>query len=168
MPKPYDDKDPSETTTSSGRSAKVTLPTHPGPRANQDLNSQHIRDIEQILAESHLLEVAQGKHPRANRYLQDYDITLIPGDPTSTRYQELFIRFSRENSINKEKRETNLYGAWQSIYLALSEACKKTHPALHEEMYRDCLESMTSRHIYGGYMDGPMAYALYMLSLIHI
>ena len=79
MSKLYDDKDSSETTTSSGRSAKVTLPTHPGPRANQDLNSQHKRDIDQILAESHLLEVAEGKHPRANRYLQDFDLTLIPG-----------------------------------------------------------------------------------------
>jgi len=43
-----------------GSPKKVTLPMHPGPRANQDLDSQHIRDNEQILAEGHMLEVAQG------------------------------------------------------------------------------------------------------------
>ena len=137
------------------------LPPHPGLRAYRHVSVAHLRETKTILANHGLLEAAEGGYPPKVLLLKDIDTSrLHSADPE--KMMALLYKAERVNTKNAERRNLWMLQAWTKIYALLSECCRTTCPALHEELYAMC--SLESRGVRGGYMDGPLAYRLYVAS----
>ena len=78
-----DDRDLKASVTKS----KITLDLHPGPNAYQHKNIAHLRSTRAAFAEHHILESMEGGVSPRMALLVDYDLSAIPGDPSSASYQ---------------------------------------------------------------------------------
>ena len=138
------------------------LPPHPGLRAYRHVSVAHLRETKTILANNGLLEAAEGGYPPKVLLLKDVDISrLYSADPE--KLAALTHKARQKNSKNAERRNLWMLEAWTKIYASLSDCCRTTCPALHEELYALC--GLESRGVRGGYMDGPLAFRLYVASL---
>ena len=139
--------------------SSALLPPHPGLRAYRHVSVAHLRETKTILANHGLLEAAEGGYPPKVLLLKDVDISrLYSADPE--KLAALTHKAQQKNSKNAERRNLWMLEAWTKIYASLSDCCRTTCPALHEELYALC--GLESRGVRGGYMDGPLAFRLYV------
>ena len=158
-----DDSDMDDNETKARQSAKTAMTKHPGPRANQHVSEAIERSIRSDLANEDLLETAEGGVPSAVRLLIDVPLDRIPGRPGDRRHDDAVFKAEMKNVYNGSKRINILLRYWTKIYSRLSESCRDTCPALHEEMYQLC--DMSSRGYPSGTFDGPLAFRMYLASL---
>ena len=81
-----DDRDLKASVTKS----KITIDLHPGQNAYQHKNIAHLRTLRSTraaFAEHHILESMEGGTSPRMALIVDYDLSAIPGDPSSASYQ---------------------------------------------------------------------------------